>query len=99
MAEAKPGQKLTAEQKAARDRRFYLKVRLPAVRGELKDLRAENSDLAQKLRDSTAAGKPASEARDMRQRRIYVMERLKAVKDELAALQSESKELAAKSKA
>ena len=93
MAELNPKPQLTEEMKGARDRRLYLKVRLPAVRGEMKDLRAENSSLAEKLKSASSAGKATADSKTVRERRIYVTQRLKALKDELAALQQEHKEL------
>jgi uncharacterized coiled-coil DUF342 family protein len=87
-----PGEKkvaITPEVKELRNRRLYLKIRLPALRQEVKDLSEERKTLSEKLKNAEKLS--PEEQTKLRQRRIYVIQHHSALRAEAATLTEERK--------
>lgn len=95
MAAQTESAKLSPEQKALNERRIYIKIRLPAVRDELKDLREERVAVVEKLKNE----KDEAKQKNLRQRRIFISHHLEALKTELGSLTDERKMIVGKSQA
>jgi predicted nucleic acid-binding Zn-ribbon protein len=77
------------EVKTLRHRRLYLKIRLPMLHQEIRDLTAEQKTLVERLKDTENV--TPDERKDLRNRRIYVVQHRAALKTELALLAEERK--------
>lgn len=89
--------KVSAEVKSLRQRRVYLKLRLPALRQEIKDLSGERKTVVEKLK--SGSGLDTDEQKRLRERRVYLAQRHSSLRGELKSLAEERKTVGEKLKA
>ena len=89
--------KVSPEVKALRQRRVYLKIRLPALREEMKALSGERKLVVEKLK--AGGDSKSDEQKKLRERRVYLAQRHTSLRGELKSLADERKTVGEKLKA
>jgi hypothetical protein len=79
----------TRELKNLRHRKIYIRIRLPEIRDEIKNLNTETKNLTVSLQNK--GGEDQENLKNIRQRKIYTRQRTQALKSEQTALTVERK--------